>query len=95
MLTVNKLMRFVADLKGKRIQTAGGRAFFRVHQTPDGVCYTVESSGKPRKQKMERIEKILARYNETKSFKPSVYADLTRHSSYAVGLIKECETNSR
>ena len=85
--TLNALLNFAATVQGQSLKTAGGRAEFRVDVTSDGVCYTPMSTGRARKQTRERLGQIIERHGESGSLRPSDYTDLTRHSSYALGLI--------
>lgn len=85
--TLNAILSFAEQLRGKDVPTVGGRATFRVAPTADGLCYTPKS-GIPRKQKRERIATILARYNDTGSLVTTDYNDITRHTSYVLGLIR-------
>lgn len=86
--SIEEFLAFAQCRSGENIRTAGGRAFFMVEVTREGLRYTPVSSGKPRNQKRQRIGQILDHYRRSGSLTPVDYQFLTFHSSYAIGILK-------
>lgn len=80
-LDANTLIRFASSLKGRVVQTAGGRAEFSVEVTPDGLEYYPTSSGKRRFQEKFVVERILTHYAKTASMSPGDYREITWDAS--------------
>jgi len=74
-------------LDGVRLRTPTRGRGFTIHVTPDGVDYVPESSGHPRPDSWDRVETVLARFNQTGSYRAGEYHDLTYHASYVLAVI--------
>lgn len=75
-------------LDGQRLETSRRRLGFTVRVTGNGLEYTPESSGKPRPDTWQSIERVLDRYNETRSLELSEYHDITHNSSYVMTVLR-------
>jgi hypothetical protein len=82
-------MNFCKGKQGQRFPTIGGKAWFTLRLVEnDALHYIVESSGKEHRNARSSIEKIIQRYAETKSWKPSDYKDVTWNASWTLRLLK-------
>jgi hypothetical protein len=88
MISLPEFRRRVAAFDGQRLETGPRRLGFTVRVNEKGLEYTPESSGKPRTQSWQSIERVLDRYNETHSLELRQYHDITRHSSYLITLLR-------
>lgn len=86
---INSFLAFCKSREGKVLDTVGGRAEFELSSVAyEAFYYTPTSTGKIRKQAIKYIERILERYEETKSLSPKDYLDITLNASYILALIK-------
>jgi hypothetical protein len=96
-ITVDGFRRGAAALAGEVIETLHQRRQFTVRVLPHGrgLEYTPRSTGTPREQRWTYVERVLDRFNETGSFHPADYTELTQHSSYVLAILKRIrETNT-
>lgn len=85
-----RFRRAVSELDGHVIPTLYRRRTFIVRVAPDdsGLEYTPLATGKPRVQSWAYVDKILERYNATRSLRPRDYKEITAHASYVLALLK-------
>jgi hypothetical protein len=72
--------------EGATLETVTGKRF-RVGVYLDCPYFRPESSGLGQTDGRKPIERFVARYNETRSLRPSDYAGVTRSASYLIGLL--------
>src|SRR6478672_8414194 len=89
-LTVENFRAGATRLAGEVIETLYQRRQFtvRVLEAERGVEYLPLSSGKPREQRWNYVERVLERFNECGSMHPADYTDITKHSSYVLAIVK-------
>ena len=87
MITYDALVRFARTIKGETLETSARHSRFVVEVDKNGLAYHLES-GNRRTDHKSTIEKVLARFNETKSYKPRDYSDISLTSSYIVRLLE-------
>jgi hypothetical protein len=94
-ITVEAFRRGAADLSDDVIETLYQRREFTVRVLPDdrGLEYTPRSTGKRREQRWTYIERVLERFNETGSLHAGDYADLTKHASYVLAIVKRIRSS--
>ena len=86
LMTYRELIELAFRCEGRELSTVTGKRFtVGVHF--DCPFFTPKATGRGRSDGRNAAERFLARYNETGSNRPSDYADVTRNSSYNVGLI--------
>lgn len=93
-MTYQELLRLARRYEGQELATVTGKRF-RVGIYLDCPFFTPESSGRGQSDGRKAAERFVARYNEIGSLRPSDYADVTRNSSYYVGLLLEQERAGR
>lgn len=86
-MTYEELLALARRLSDHPIPTVTGR-MFTVRVYMDSLVFTPSSSGRGQSDGRKAAERFLARYNETGSLRPGDYADITRNSSYLVGLLR-------
>ena len=86
MVTYDALIRYAKKLEGEPLETSARHKRFTVQVAENGLVYTPES-GKPRLNNKSTIEKVLERFNESKSYRPSDY-EMTRNPSYLMRLLE-------
>ena len=77
-----------AALDGAVLNTRHRKCPFLLTVEPTGLTYTPQSTGYPRPQPWHYVERLLDRYNETGSFTPSEYHDLTVNASYFLAVLQ-------
>ncbi len=88
-INIDHFISFLSKSGKRSFKTfSRGKEFF-VEVTPYGLCYIPKSSGKSRKHQIKYINRILDRFNQTGSFSPGDYIDLTVNASYTLSLIRE------
>ena len=87
-MTYEELLALARRLEDQPISTVTGRTF-TVGVYLDSLVFTPASSGLGQSDGRKAAERFLARYNDTGSLRPGDYADVTRNSSYLVGLLIE------
>lgn len=85
-MTYEELLALARRLEGVTLETVTGKRF-TVGIYRDGIFFTPASSGNGQTDGRKAAERFLARYNQTGSFRPGDYADLTRNASYLVGML--------
>jgi hypothetical protein len=85
-LTYLELIGLARQYAGHRLETVSGTKF-TVGVYLDCPVFVPESTGLGRSDGRKAAERFLARYNDTGSLRPSDYSDVTRNSSYFIGLI--------
>jgi hypothetical protein len=88
MITISEFRRRVVELDGQRLETGPQKCGFTVSVTEKGLRYTPESSGTPRPDSWNRIERVLNHYNETHSTTRGDYTDITRNGSYVLAILQ-------
>jgi hypothetical protein len=89
-MTYDDLLQLARRLEGHVLTTVTGRRY-TVGVYLDCPYFTPESTGNGQSDGRKAAERFVARYNETRSLRPSDYADVTRNASYYVGLLLEVE----
>lgn len=79
----------VGNLEGQHLTTGKQNRGFIVRVLDGGLEFTPDLSGKARRTGWKRIERVLHRYNETRSLTPSDYGDITRNSSYLTAVLRQ------
>lgn len=87
LISLESLKNFAESLNEKILQTRkqGRKFMFLVDEL--GFRYIPESSNKERIQEDRYINRMLERYNQTKSLKTSDYVDITKNASYLLVII--------
>ncbi len=87
-MTYDELIALARRLEGKSLETVTGRRF-KVGVSTAEHCpfFTPESSGYSQADGRKAAERFLERYNQTGSLRPVDYRDVTRNSSYYVGML--------
>ena len=86
-MTYDELLALARRLEDHPIPTVTGR-LFTVGVYLDSLVFTPSSSGLGQSDGRKAAERFLGRYNKTGSLRPGDYADITRNSSYLVGLLR-------
>ena len=87
-LSYEELMDLARRFEGKQLETVTGKKFtVGVSSAEDCPYFTPASSGYGQTDGRKAAERILARYNEIGSLRPSDYSKVTRNSSYYVALL--------
>lgn len=87
MISLEQFRRAIQQLDGQRIETQHRRQGFVVRIFEEGPEYIPESSGEPRPDTWNSIQRVLERFNATGSVSPKDYHDLTYHSSYILAIL--------
>ena len=85
-MTYDELLQLALQLEDQPLTTVSGREF-TVGVYLDSLVFTPMLSGLGQSDGRKAAERFLDRYNETGSLRPGDYADVTRNSSYLVGLL--------
>ncbi len=83
----DELLALANRCEGKTLETVTGKKF-TVGIYMDCPYFTPLSTGIGRSDGRKAAEAFLARYNETRSTMPADYQDVTRNSSYYVGMLR-------
>jgi len=78
---------FIRTLDSRSFVTLHRKAPFKVNVIPSGLLYTPLSTGKPRIQEWQYIDRVVSRFAEQGSFHPGDYHDITMNASYLLTLI--------
>jgi hypothetical protein len=90
-LTYQRLLEMARTAKGETLLTVTGRAF-TVGTYGDGIFFTPASSGRGQSDGHKAHTRFVERFNATASDRPGDYSDVTRNSSYLIGLIRWSES---
>ena len=85
-MTYDDLVALARRLDGRRLETVTGKGF-TVGVALNCPFFTPESSGYGQSDGRKAAERFVVRYNATHSLRPVDYADITRNSSYFVGML--------
>jgi hypothetical protein len=85
-MTYKEMVTLAHSLKGRELETVTGKRY-TVGVYMDCPFFMPVSTGLGRSDGRPAAERFLARYNETGSLRPRDYQDVTRNSSYFVGLM--------
>jgi len=85
-VTYEELLALARRYEGKTLETVTGKKF-TVGIYLDCPFFTPASSGYGQSDGRKAAERFLARYNESGSFRPGDYADVTRNASYFIGML--------
>lgn len=85
-MTYEELLELARRFDGDVLETVTGRRF-EVGIYRDCPFFRPESSGIGQSDGRKAAERFVARYDETRSLRPSDYADVTRNASYFIGLL--------
>ncbi|WP_185242752.1 hypothetical protein [Citrifermentans bremense] len=88
MISMEELKPIAAAHNGKILETLHQGKRFQVDVTAKGLQYTPESTGTPRLHRWLYVERVLNRFNDTNSFSPSDYHDISANATYLLALIK-------
>src|SRR5262245_31627011 len=86
-ISFDELRSFATRLDGQTLVTRFRGLKFHFHVTQDGFEYTPESTGKRRRQEFRYAERVLTRYNETRSLHPVDYNDISINASYFLAVL--------
>ncbi len=96
MISLDDLKAMGRSLDGQILTTLDQDKEFKIEFVEEmGFIFTPVSSGKPRKHQFRYAQEVLKRYNETKSWHPRDYRDITRNASYVLPLIQLVEEKKR
>lgn len=84
-ISFEDVLSVAKDLEGQDIPTLAGRSEFRAIVVGHSLIITPKKTGKPRS--IGEPTKTIERFNETGSWKPSEYQDITFNSVYVLKLI--------
>lgn len=85
---LGQFQQLVRSLEGRTLETEAEKLPFRFHVTSGGLEYTPSSTGRVRRETWEHVSAALDRYNDTGSFKPGDYTDVTRNASYLLVVLR-------
>ena len=85
-LTYEDLLVVAGHFADEPIETVSGR-LFTVRVDRDELAFTPVSSGYGQTDGRTAHRRFIARYNETRSVRPTDYGDVSRNASYLIGLI--------
>lgn len=94
MISLAEFRRALESLQGQRLETQKRRQGFTVRVFSEGPEYIPESTGEPRPDSWTSVQRVLDRFNESGSYSPKDYHDLTYHSSYILSIIRRLTTRS-
>jgi hypothetical protein len=81
-------INFCKNLKGRKIDTIGGRSSFEVVSADQYRIRYRLSNGNIRSTERSIILKVLEKFEKTSSFTTTVYTDVTQAASYTLALLK-------
>ena len=87
-----RFMKFVRTLANKQISTIGGKSTFSVEVVGDGLVFTPNSSGTPRKSSNARS--FFERHRANGSYKTTDYSEKSVNASYYLSLLKNFYANN-
>jgi hypothetical protein len=94
-MTYEEMLALARRLEGQPLETVTGKRFtVRVSAAENCPFFTPASSGYGQTDGRKAAERFLERYNQTGSLRPSDYADVTRHASYYVGMMRHAAGES-
>ena len=85
-MTYDELLALARRHEGATLETVTGKPF-TVGVYRDCPFFTPQSSGYGQSDGRKAAERFLERYNATLSLRPGDYADVTRNTSYFIGLL--------
>jgi len=88
-VSIDGFRDYLLTQNGKVFSTLHRGTLFVLDMVPDGLVYTPKSSGKPRKQEWKYIENVIQLFNETHSFHPGDYHEITLNASYILTLLSK------
>lgn len=88
-IKTDELLMFVRKSGKRRFKTPSRGSEFFAESKEDGIRYIPNSTGKPREHPFKYLNRVVNRFNQTGSFKPGDYVDLTVNASYTLTLISE------
>jgi hypothetical protein len=94
MITYDAYIRFAKTLEGRTLQTRAQRKRFIVQVEGNNISFTPETR-KPRNCNKASTEKVLARFNQTKSLSPGHYLDITANASYHMRILEMMTSEKR
>ena len=86
-VTPHQLIQFADTLEGQSLRTLHRLSPFGVTVLEGKLGFMPETQKKPRWQSLNRLEKVCQRFNQTGSYRPGDYTDLTFDASYVLTLI--------
>ena len=86
-MTYDDLVALARRHEGEVLQTVTGKPF-RVGISREGPFFTPLSSGYGQSDGRKAAERFAERFTQTRSLRPSDYADVSRNASYFIGLIR-------
>lgn len=89
--TADDLLTFARTLRGNTLVTLHRKKPFTV-AVIGGALEITPSTGTPRATDRRHIQDLLRRLNETGSFQPGRYVDVTFNASYILALVKLWQT---
>ncbi len=87
-VSLENLNAFVRTLEGQTLFTRSQKKPFTVAVTSRGFEYTPASSGVPRINQFNYIQRVLDHFHQTQSFHPSDYTDITYNASYLLTILE-------
>jgi hypothetical protein len=87
-ITIISLSEFVNNRTSKVFETITNRKKFSVEILEDRWFYTPASTGQKRKHTHQFLQRVIDRFEETKSYSSSAYRDITVNASYTLAVIK-------
>jgi hypothetical protein len=89
-MTYEKLLAVARRLEGMKLETITGK-HFEVGVYMDCPYFTPESTGLGRSDGRKAAQRVVERYNSTRSLRPGDYADVTRNASYFIPLLRAAQ----
>ena len=86
-LTYDDLVALARRFEGRPLQTVTGKQFTVGIARTGEIFFTPASSGWGQTDGRKAAERFAERYNEIGSLRPKDYADVSRNSSYLIGLL--------
>ena len=87
-MTLARYKGLVASLDRETLQTMKQGRRFRLDVVGAGLAITPSSSGKTRSLPWPQVARVLERFDQTHSYTPGSYRDLTFDASYVLATLK-------
>jgi len=86
-ITAEQVIRFARSLGDQRLTTQARGVAFSAAPWGSGLIYTLAETGRTRPEPASALEKVVARFGDSRSLRPADYQDLTFNASYTLALL--------
>jgi hypothetical protein len=94
-IDIDSFIEFWKTRVGSEFEATPGGSKFTLQSITDHAFYYQVSNGKPRKQNIRYVKRVLDQYAKLQSLNPGHYANVTQNAPYVLTLIKLYEKQKR